>query len=165
MAIHNLLSELPESFVDDCSNPSKKADLPYPFLYDITPVDRFKLTKRNGVNYFTYFGRLAFTKVMQEINDLKKRGGYRKLFVYGTMGYGKSFILTAVTCALIYQGRRVVIPDCRALNDVNHLEYIKSGLKLAFADSESHFPRFARPNLWRFNTILRVTCYTITDNR
>lgn len=86
---------------------------------------------------FTYMGREGFAQVLAEIGKLRKYG-YTRLYVYGTIGYGKSHILAAMTCLLVQQGKRVVyLPDCRAMI-ADFLKYIKSGFLLAFGDSESH---------------------------
>lgn len=74
-------------------------------------MDRFSI--KQGT--FQYMPREKFEALAKEIGNLS-RTAYRKLFVYGTIGYGKSHILAAMTCFLIRQGKRVVyLPDCRAM--------------------------------------------------
>ena len=117
------------------SNPEGILRIPFPFLGFPKPTDRFAINDENAS--FDYMGREKFAEVLAEIGALGPYK-YRALYVYGTIGYGKSHILAAMTCLLLQQGKRVVyLPDCRAMA-ADFLEYIKSGLLLAFGDSESH---------------------------
>ncbi|RUS12847.1 hypothetical protein BC937DRAFT_86882, partial [Endogone sp. FLAS-F59071] len=116
------------------SDPGKILRIPFP-LWGATKPERFDITDDGS---FDYFGREKFAEVLVEIEKLNFEFGFRALYVYGTIGYGKSHILAAMTCLLLRQGKRVVyLPDCRAML-THFLNYIKSGLLLAFGDSESH---------------------------
>ena len=82
-------------------------------------------------------GREKFASVLDQIEKLGPTK-YCKLYIYGTIGYGKSHILAAMTCLLLQQGKRVVyLPDCRVMTS-DFVQYIKSSLLLAFGDSEPH---------------------------
>ncbi|PKK57888.1 hypothetical protein RhiirC2_763739, partial [Rhizophagus irregularis] len=80
-------------------------------------------------------GRTKFEQVLEDINKLRPRS-YMKLFIYGTVGYGKSHILTAIACFLFRTRRRVVfLPDCRQLA-VDPVEYIKLALFLTYENDD-----------------------------
>jgi len=79
-------------------------------------------------------GREVFQEVYDKAHLLKLRSEYTKLYIHGTMGYGKSYILAALACLLYREGKQVVfIPDCRALLGQS-IPYIKSALLCTFAD-------------------------------
>jgi hypothetical protein len=82
-------------------------------------------------------GRKEFTNVLKDINALKRRVGYTKMFIYGTVGYGKSHILAAIACLLLRYGKRVAyLPDCRELA-ADPIDYIKSALFLTYVDDDA----------------------------
>jgi len=77
--------------------------------------------------------REAFEEAYGYVPSLRL-DGLSSLYIYGTMGYGKSYILAALACLLYRQGKRVVfIPDCRAML-INPLLYIKCALLCTFAN-------------------------------
>jgi len=116
------------------SNPKKLLSLPFPYPGQKKPVDRFAI---NDDGFFTYMGRKEFRNVLKTINQFRSGTGYMKLFVYGTVGYGKSHILSAIACSLIQKGKRVVyLPDCRQLS-VDPEDYVKSALFLAYHDNDA----------------------------
>ncbi|RHZ89380.1 hypothetical protein Glove_15g25 [Diversispora epigaea] len=99
-------------------------------------LDRFAI---NDDGIFTFLGRTEFNNVLSEINNFKSgtSTGYMEMFIYGTVGYEKSHILTAISCFLLRTGRRVVyLPDCRKLA-VDEMEYIKSALFLIYVDGDT----------------------------
>jgi len=79
-------------------------------------------------------GRVSFTEVWNKVTKLKVRGGYTRLYIQGTTGYGKSHILAVLAGLLSRFGKRAVyLPDCRELlGDMSF--YIQSALLCAFAD-------------------------------
>lgn len=78
-------------------------------------------------------GREEFKKAYNYVSSLKL-DGLSNLYIHGTMGYGKSYILAALACLLYRQGKRVVfIPDCRAML-IEPLVYIKCALLCTFAN-------------------------------
>lgn len=112
------------------SDPNNYHSIPFPFMYHERPIERFSLHD----DTFEYMGREAFQRVDKQVSSLKLGDGYTRLYIEGTMGYGKSHILAALACMLYRQGKRVVfIPDCRAMLR-DPLPYIKSALLCAFAD-------------------------------
>uniref|UniRef100_U9UR05 Crinkler effector protein N-terminal domain-containing protein n=1 Tax=Rhizophagus irregularis (strain DAOM 181602 / DAOM 197198 / MUCL 43194) TaxID=747089 RepID=U9UR05_RHIID len=116
------------------SNPKNFLSLPYPYLGEKLPIDRFAIDNNR---YFNFMGRKEFRNVLEAINKLRSGTGYMKLFVYGTVGYGKSHILSAIACFLFRTGRRVVfLPDCRQLA-VDPVDYVKSALFLAYHDDDA----------------------------
>ncbi|CAB5310535.1 unnamed protein product [Rhizophagus irregularis] len=116
------------------SNPKKLLSLPFPYPGQKKPIDRFAI---NDNGFFNFMGRKEFKNVLTTINKFRSGTGYMKLFVYGTVGYGKSHILSAIACFLFRTGRRVVyIPDCRQLS-VDPIDYVKSALFLAYHDDDA----------------------------
>ncbi|KAF0541712.1 hypothetical protein F8M41_005199 [Gigaspora margarita] len=116
------------------SSPKNFLSLPFPYPGSNIPVDRFAI---NEDGFFAFMGRKKFINVLNEINTLKARTGYIEMFIYGTVGYGKSHILAAIACFLLRNGRRVVyLPDCRKLA-VDPVEYIKSALFLTYVDDDT----------------------------
>ncbi|PKY56987.1 hypothetical protein RhiirA4_448894 [Rhizophagus irregularis] len=75
------------------SNPENLISLPFPFIGERRPVERFSIRD----NKFLYMGRKAFDKVLKTINELESGNGYMDFFIYGTMGYGKSYILATIS--------------------------------------------------------------------
>ncbi|CAI2193415.1 8083_t:CDS:2 [Funneliformis geosporum] len=125
------IKKLPEN-PEDYSNPKKFLSLPFPFLGERKPVERFSI---NDDDQFMYMGRKAFVKVLNTIDELKRGCGFMDCFIYGTMGYGKSYILATIACFLFRTGKRVVyLPDCRELaRDTK--DYVKSALYLAYENN------------------------------
>jgi hypothetical protein len=123
------LPENPEVY----SNPETLIELPFPFPHDDKPVERFPI--KDGK--FWYMGRKVFDDVLNTIKELKIGDGYKRFFIYGTMGYGKSYILATIVCFLLRTGKRVVyLPDCRDLAN-DPVDYVKSALYLAYADKSA----------------------------
>ncbi|CAG8715084.1 6092_t:CDS:2, partial [Racocetra fulgida] len=115
------------------SDPKNFLLLPFPYPGSNLPVDRFAIDE-DGL--FTFMGRKEFINILNQINTFKSRTGYMEMFIYGTVGYGKSHILTAIACFLFRIGRRVVyLPDCRKLA-VDPIEYIKSALFLTYVNND-----------------------------
>ncbi|CAB5394658.1 unnamed protein product [Rhizophagus irregularis] len=114
------------------SDPKNFLSLPYPYLGEKLPIDRFDIDHDGS---FIFMGRTKFEQVLEDINKLRPRS-YMKLFIYGTVGYGKSHILTAIACFLFRTRRRVVfLPDCRQLA-VDPVEYIKLALFLTYENDD-----------------------------
>lgn len=119
------------------SNPGKIMTIPFPYLGPIVPTERFSLTTDKS---FHYMGREKFAEALTMINSFEIPNGDKVLYIYGSIGYGKSHILAAMACLLIQQGKRVVyLPDCRAML-ADFLSYLQAGLLLAFGDSK-HYQR------------------------
>jgi hypothetical protein len=101
------LSDDPEWY----SNPQNCHFIPFPFSFS-EPPERFSV--QDGK--FEYMGREQFQGVHKTVSSLKTGGGGTRLYIQGTMGFGKSHILAALACLLYRQGKVVVfIPDVRAL--------------------------------------------------
>jgi hypothetical protein len=115
--------------LDDYSDPGKVLNLPFPSP-NAKPT-RFSMTN----NAFSYMGREKFNSLWTtwlKIKDVPDR--YRGIYVYGTMGYGKSHILAAFTCLLMRQGERVIyVPDCRKALQTP-LTYLRDAFLFAFHD-------------------------------
>ncbi|CAG8559834.1 42296_t:CDS:2 [Gigaspora margarita] len=127
------IMKLPD-ICDVYSDPKNFLSLPFPYPGSNKPVDRFAI---DGDGFFTFMGRKKFNSVLDKIKEFRSSTGYMKMFIYGTVGYGKSHILTAIACFLIRIGKRVVyLPDCRELA-VDPMEYIKSALFLTYMDDDA----------------------------
>jgi hypothetical protein len=149
---------------DDYSNPKNKLSLPFPYLGSQKPVERFSLDD-NGL--FTFIGRRKFKNVLDLINNLRKNYGFTQIFIYGTMGYGKSYILSAIACYLIRIKKHVVfLPDCRALA-LEPVDYIKSALFLTYVDNLEEINRInsckTLENIEDFFSSVNEKLYIIID--
>jgi hypothetical protein len=113
-------------------NPDIWQELPFPFIGEI-PRERFHVVGRT----FSYMGRKKFSELHQAFGDLSMNG-FRKLLLFGTMGFGKSHIVAALVCFLLRQGKRVVfLPDCKAMLE-DPVEYLQAALLLAMhGDAEA----------------------------
>ena len=112
------------------SDPRNMTIFPFPFTGGQLPVDRFDFRE----SHFKYMGRMAFSELWHTVGALKVGEGYSRLYIQGTMGYGKSHIL-AVLAGLLYCARKrvVYLPDCRELVG-NPMRYMQTALLCAFAD-------------------------------
>lgn len=109
-------------------------DFPFPFTGDQLPVDRFDFSDEFR---FEYMGREAFSDLWGTVTKLKVRQSYSRLYIQGTIGYGKSHILAVLAGLLSRKGKRVVyLPDCRELLR-NTVRYMQTALLCAFADPAS----------------------------
>ena len=100
----------------DYSNPAKMIKLPFPYRGCQYPYERFHLVQNSD---FSYMGRREFKQLSDVISRLAEfpwMTTYRELYLYGTLGYEKPYLLAAIVCFLIQRGKNVVYsPDCRAL--------------------------------------------------
>ncbi|CAG8650115.1 10098_t:CDS:2, partial [Diversispora eburnea] len=139
------------------SDPKNFLLLPFPYPGEVKPVDRFAI---NDDGFFTFMGRKKFSDVLSEIITLKAGTGYMKMFIYGTVGYGKSHILTAIACFLLRSGKRVVyLPDCRELA-VDPIKYVKSALFLTYVNDDAKINEI---NTFKsFDQIIEF-CYSLVE--
>jgi hypothetical protein len=83
-------------------------------------------------------GREMFRQLRESVERFEDQFDYHKLYLYGTIGYGKSHMLAALACLLMQEGKRVVfLPDCRAMMQEGFGRYLSAGLLLCFGDSPS----------------------------
>lgn len=121
------MQEISDNLEDYC-NPESCQKLPFLFPLEI-PSDRFSLDESGD---FQYYGRQAFRDLYTAAKSMKFRGT-RLYFLHGTFGTGKSYLLAALACLLVKEGRSVVyLPDCRAMLR-NPFEYLRAALELTFA--------------------------------
>ncbi|KAN0082052.1 hypothetical protein V8E54_003350 [Elaphomyces granulatus] len=85
-----------ENLYDQLSSPACATELPFPFPGKGKPVERFAIT--DGI-YWSYVGREYFTTLLNEVTQLMG-SGTRKFSLHETIGYGKSYLLAALTNAL-----------------------------------------------------------------
>ena len=120
------------------SSPEVYADsnkvLRLPFLYVLEkPWERFPLSTDS---HFLFYGRQPFSGVYNRVNALDFNRS-RMLYIHGSLGVGKSYILAALACLLKKQKRRVVyMPDTRAMLRFPFW-HMHSALLLAYADDPS----------------------------
>jgi hypothetical protein len=98
------------------SNPCSKVTIPFAFLSDRLPADRFELVDHRPGCDFQYIGRESFDRVWEAVDGLQTTIGRSQIYIHGTMGYGKSHILAALACVLAQKGNQVIyLPDCREM--------------------------------------------------
>ncbi|KIX01145.1 uncharacterized protein Z518_10211 [Rhinocladiella mackenziei CBS 650.93] len=112
------------------SDPKSVHVLPFPIVNMCTPA-RFAIGKEK---VWRYTGREIFPELLRELKFIRQEYTYTTLWVYGTRGYGKSYLLAALVCYLSALGEHVIyIPDCRAwLNDP--IQIFRVALLFAFTD-------------------------------
>jgi len=122
------------------SNPPNLGHIPFPFLFGQLPVERFHLEIRPEnphVPLFQYMGRESFATVLKAVNGFQIMVGTTRLYIQGTIGYGKSHLLAALAGLLCRTGKRqVFVPDCSQWL-AKPLPYIQSALLCAYADPSS----------------------------
>ena len=96
-AIFNALTapSLQSLTAGNCSDPDQLHRLPYPVPeLQIGALERFPLDSEDR---FLYMGRRQFAKIWKEVETTR----FNEITVFGSEGYGKSFILAALVCCLI----------------------------------------------------------------
>ena len=134
-AIHKAIRGLPGDL--DFSDPTQLTMLPFPSPLAI-PFQRFEWREQDNLCYFQYMGRSKFTDLYALTQGPNFRKGFEKIYLYGSSGSGKSHILAALACCLIWEGKRVVyVPDCSLLL-ADFAQTIRIALSCAFYDSQKH---------------------------
>jgi predicted ATPase len=115
------------------SDPSELSTLPFPFCSGLIAGERFNIND----NYeFQYMGRTRFKELWGKVQDLSKPR-FSRFYLYGTIGWGKSYMLAALVCFMVRRGKRVVyLPNCQQMLE-HPVEYIKSALMFTFARDEA----------------------------
>jgi hypothetical protein len=118
----------------DYQDPTRVFDLPFPSIH--TVPSRFAAP--NNLT-FAFIGREHFAKLWNAWLKIKSYIRYRQaIYVYGTMGYGKSHLLAALACLLVRQGERVVyLPDCRKMLS-SPIPYLQKAFLFAFQDNDGY---------------------------
>jgi hypothetical protein len=124
----HMLSEDPTKY----SDPNEVFDLPFPSMNEIP--SRFSLLDNSR---FSYMGRECFSQVWETYGIVKDNSRQRQaIYLYGSKGGGKSYILAALACLLVRTGTPVVyIPDCRAML-LDPLNYLQTAILFAFVNSK-----------------------------
>jgi hypothetical protein len=107
--------ELPDS--DEWyADPNQRGYLPFLFLSPRLPTDRFTFAGDRLAQSFEYIGREAFKTVWNKVVQIQLPSVANRLYIHGTIGYGKSHILAALACFLARRKKMVVyLPDCREM--------------------------------------------------
>jgi hypothetical protein len=145
--LHRFINQLAPPNAKDYSNPEHEFLLPYPSLWEESAPENFSLiqqpqdeqTHLSQPRLFRYNGRAPFAAVWKRVEELGV-GGCPNLYLFGTMGFGKSYILAALACLLMRTGKRVVyLPDCGVLlHPGSRTRYLKQALLRAFSDPSSY---------------------------
>ena len=127
--------QLPNAAVQ-LSNPAFHTKLPFPFVGSAVPT-RFKIDSDSKEKNWFYTGREMFMELLDRLRHVRKSDDRTALWVYGTKGYGKSYLLAALVCYLTAQEERVVyIPECRECFQ-EPVEYVRAAMLFAWADDKA----------------------------
>lgn len=136
------------------ATPSCLTSLPFLWLEPDAP-ERIQLTRHiNGCSTFEFMGRSKMTELLSTIRGLRTalpqyastthpEAHFMKLLIYGTPGWGKSYMMAAAAVILRRDFfdqqtplRVVYLPDCGQLRE-DPINYMKTALLLAFAENLS----------------------------
>jgi len=138
---------------DYYSDPCNMITVPFPFIFSELPLERFRFKRSD----FEYMGRETFSELWRTIQDFNPMSCTR-LYIQGTMGYGKSHILAALASLLSRSGKRTVyLPDCGEML-ANTMEYLQTALLCAFADPSSSDKRKTIRTLESLNDLKGFCC-------
>jgi hypothetical protein len=127
--IHKAIRSL--SIETELSDPCNFTWLPFPAPLRL-PEERFARSDKGFVRGFRYMGRSFFQDLLKEISDPNFLNGSIPLYLYGPYGTGKSHLIAALVCYLIWMENRVVfIPHCGDLLE-NPEAAIRTALLFAF---------------------------------
>jgi predicted ATPase len=124
------------------ADPGRVMSHPFP-LHNKFPR-RFDMS---NAKTFSFMGRDRFAEVWETWRKINGDTLHRQaMYIYGSMGYGKSHILAALVCLLICSGERVIyVPGCgQAFKE--SLVYMKTAFLFAFCDSPLDLEKIAA---WR----------------
>ncbi|KIX10703.1 uncharacterized protein Z518_01787 [Rhinocladiella mackenziei CBS 650.93] len=117
--------------VDKLSDPTLIHTLDFPFI-DTIPKRFNEPDIAKGK--WLYMGRTIFKEFLHEVKKVREDDDYRRFWLYGTQGFGKSHLLAALVCYFIAQNERVVyLPDCRCLLE-SPIPYVVAAMLLAWVD-------------------------------
>lgn len=120
---------------EELSDPAFEKKLPFPFVFHTLPR-RFKFSSNDGDEYWMYSGREIFAELLHNLREVRESYQKSGFWLYGTRGYGKSHLLSALVCYLTAGGERVVyIPDCRECVK-DPVPYIRAAMLFAWGDDD-----------------------------
>ena len=124
------------NYILHLSNPTFDTKLPFPFVGQIVP-SRFQVNGKDNERDWFYMGREEFANLVKDFERIRSDPQRSALTIYGTRGYGKSHLLTALVCYLAAREEKVVyIPDCREFMR-QPVPYIIAAILFAWADDKS----------------------------
>ncbi|KIX01152.1 uncharacterized protein Z518_08877 [Rhinocladiella mackenziei CBS 650.93] len=137
--------------VDKLSDPTLNHILDFPFIGTIP--ERFK-EPDIAEGKWLYMGRTMFKNFLHEVKKVRESDVYRRCWLYGTKGFGKSHLLAALVCYFVAQDERVVyLPDCRCLLD-KPVSYVKTAMLFAWVDDFTTQKKIMALNtedqIWKF---------------
>jgi hypothetical protein len=118
------------------SNPACHTKLAFPFV-GLGISSRFNVNLEDDSSWF-YMGREKFEILLRGFHAVQNSCDITALWLYGTQGYGKSYILAAFVCYLCARGneRVIYIPDCRELLD-DVVRCFQAAMLFAWSDDAS----------------------------
>ena len=128
--IKRRLDDLPDTF-SDYANPANTFKLPFPSVNRVPP--RFLVSENRT---FAYDGRERLEDLWNLWEKVKDPAFpySSRIYVYGSMGYGKSHILAAFACLLMKKNERVLyLPNCSDMV-AQPLSYLKKAFLFAFPE-------------------------------
>ena len=134
-SIHEAIKSIGEI---NYADPDLYEALPFPSLHPLP--GSFSRDNADGENIerFRYMGRERFAQFYEAVRNEDIQKGTNRLYLYGASGAGKSHLLAALVCQLVFEGERVFyIPDCRRL--LHDVTLIQDALLFAFQQD---------PHLW-----------------
>ena len=137
----------------DLSTPSKDLiKLPFPFVSQLLPMDRFEF---GAEETWQYMPREIFSELLEKVRIFMKKR-WTALWFYGTFGFGKSHVLAALVCYLMQSSYRVIcIPDCGSCYQ-DSVPTLRQAMILAWADLPSMVDAIGRlDTLDEINAFLR----------
>jgi len=114
----------------ELSDPAFETNLPFPFVFHTLP-NCFKFSLYDGNEYWVYSGREKFAPLLQKLKEVRESCQNSGFWLYGTWGYGKSDLESALVCYLTGKGERVVyIADCHECMK-DPVPYIRAAMRFA----------------------------------
>ena len=122
----------------DYADPDLYIALPFPSLHPLPASFSRDIADGEDIERLRYMGRERFTQLYETVRNEDIQRGTNRLYLYGASGTGKSHLLAALVCQLVFEGERVFyIPDCRRI--LQSHTFIRDALLFAFQQD---------PHLW-----------------
>eukprot|EP00919_Chromeraceae_sp_WS-2016_P035662 GHVR01084574.1.p1 GENE.GHVR01084574.1~~GHVR01084574.1.p1 ORF type:complete len:737 (+),score=79.51 GHVR01084574.1:1073-3283(+) len=139
--------------LNEYKDPTMCLELPFPYTGE--PHKRVATSMKGGVEYFKFNGREKYAELYAAVKSLGKE---KRVQLYGTVGFGKSYLLAALAVQLMSEGMRVVyLPDCRKMLD-DPTMYMREALLLSLTVT----PLYPLPdqinNEYAYNELLACGC-------
>lgn len=125
--------------MEEYSTPGSVFQIPYPFLGNEVPGDRFLLS--SDWETFKFVGRKEYASlhrmIMENLEPQIGVQGYKHIHLHGLLGWRKSHIACVLVTQLMAAGYRVIYaPDSKWVI-ADPWNYLRKSFYLAFADDEA----------------------------